>query len=354
MTGEEQQGWRRTKLRRRALERRAKEEVCAECGGVLAVRCRNASGEPVLVCSTDSNHKGTKKEIWKHQGHGEFRKEGETVQTTTLVTMTEQQMMNRINNAKFPRDLTAEQKKVLANVANEYGLDPLMGEIMPYQGRPFVCISGRRRKAQESGELDGMDDTRPANREEREAWGIADGDYFFRAAIYKKDCRMPFVGWGKVTQKEINKMRTSAQENKKDPEAIPVVKDPAAMAAKRAEAQALMKGWHIPLPSYEDIVDGEFAAIDDNSDEQTTLPPSSASRGHMEGIKPKNLGELFSLCSQHFRMNQASVLQELGVSSKLDIGDVTEAWLQIIDIRRPSATNSKTDESVVDDEDHFE
>jgi hypothetical protein len=161
--------------------------------------------------------------------------------STALTTMSETKMMERINNARFPQELSIPEKKLLAQVAITYGFDPLMGEISIYQGRPYVSIDGRYRKAQETGNLIGVK-TRPATKEEREAWEIPDGDYFFHAEVYVKgggfNC---FEGWGRVRKAE----RNDAGKFK------PVDVNPQRMAEKRAEAQALRKAFHIPLPSLE-------------------------------------------------------------------------------------------------------
>ena len=123
-----------------------------------------------------------------------------------------------------------------------------MGEVTIYQGRPWVSIDGRYRKAQETGDLDGVE-TRPANKQEREDWGIPEGDYFFRAEVYRKGASHPFVGWGRVRGSE------TKPGSKNDPDSTfkPIQSNPQRMAEKRAEAMGLRKGFHIPLPSIEDI-----------------------------------------------------------------------------------------------------
>ena len=325
--------WHRDRLHRQELERRAKREVCAECSGPLVIRY--PKGEPVLTCGSDASHEGLKREVWEHKGHGEFRKEAETMESTALTQMPRAEMEQRVGSTRWPKDLTLQEKRMMATVALEYGLDPLMGELSIYQGKPYVCINGRRRKAQEGDDMDGMEDTRPATKEERDAWGIPDGDYFFRAAIYKKGCRMPFVGWGRVKQEEIAKMQEAAIRNKRDPDAIPVVKDPQAMAAKRAEGQALMKGWHIPLPSWEDVVDAEYS-VTDNGTEKSPNGNKGKVGGESTALPdgpPRNIGEFFEWCHTHFHMQSADVLKELGVSSKMNIGDVGSAWQAIIAVR---------------------
>jgi len=161
---------------------------------------------------------------------------------TELQAMTETQMMERVNLARFPQDLTIQDKRLLAQVAISYGFDPLMGEVSIYQGRPYVSIDGRYRKAQETGNLDGVL-TKPATKQEKEDWQIPDSDFFCRAEVYCKEASHPFVGWGRVRLAE-----TQGGKGFK-----PVETNPQRMAEKRAESQALRKAFHIPLPSVEDI-----------------------------------------------------------------------------------------------------
>ena len=91
--------------------------------------------------------------------------------TTDLVKMSDTEMMNRVNSARFPQELTPTDKKLLVLAAKTYGFDPIMGEISIFQGKPYVTIDGRRRKSQETGNYCGLK-TRPATPPEREAWQI--------------------------------------------------------------------------------------------------------------------------------------------------------------------------------------
>ena len=184
------------------------------------------------------------------------------MESKELMTTAPKDMIARINMARFPQDLTPKEKDLLAVAAISYGLDPLMGELTIYQGGLLVAIDGRRRKAQETGELDGTV-TRPAAKDEREAYPVEAGDHLWRAEVYKKGCSQPFVGWGKVTVREIEavkeavqrksdeKLRRNPNATPSDPFALPLVKDPQGMAEKRAENDGLRKGFHLDLPDAE-------------------------------------------------------------------------------------------------------
>jgi len=193
------------------------------------------------------------------------------METGALVKLNRAQMLDRVNQAKFPKDLTIEDRQLIAIVSIEYGLDPLFGELMVYQGRPYITIDARRRKAQETGNLDGIS-ARPATKEEREARRVPAEDYLFVAEVWVKGASHPFEGWGRVKESET-----------KGDSHLPVVKDPAAQCEKRAEAQGLRRAFHIPLPSFEEIIEGEFTVLPDEKvatkaktspTKQPTSPPA--------------------------------------------------------------------------------
>lgn len=217
---------------------------CAVCQNILTVAWYQ--GQYVLRCGKNINHKGITRHDLKEE---ELRRKVLSMESTELTKMNETQMTDRIKMAKFPQDMSPKDMKLLAKVAITYGFDPLMGEIMVYQGNPYISIAGRYRKALETGELDGIS-TRPATKAEKEAREIPDGDYLYHADIWKKGCLHSFEGWGRVRKAEIDKAKAS-----KGREFLPIANDPQGMAEKRAEAKGLKKGFYIPvpLPNIEDI-----------------------------------------------------------------------------------------------------
>ena len=156
--------------------------------------------------------------------------------TTALMKMNEDTMLARIAQAKFPADLTPADRKLMPEVSISYGLDPLMQELMIYQGHPYPTINARYRKAQETGKFDGIN-TRPATAEERKARHCQEFDVLYCAEVWVKGSSHPFVGWGRVRAAE-----------RKGSEHLPIVKDPDRQAEKRAEAMGLRKGFSMPVP----------------------------------------------------------------------------------------------------------
>ena len=190
------------------------------------------------------------------------------MESKALMTMDKRTMMERIESARFPQALTEPEKKLLAMVAISYGFDPLMGEITIYQGKPYVSIDGRYRKAQETGLLNGVH-TRPATKQEREEWQIPDGDFFILATVEVKGGGK-FEGWGRVRKAEM----VGGKGYK------PVETNPQNQASVRAEHRALRKAFHIPLPSFEERGTGQ---------DDTDIPLVNPETGEIipEGEKPK-------------------------------------------------------------------
>ena len=241
---------------------------CAVCGNYLLIAWSAHRNSYMLRCGREKEHEGVvplgrDPEIQEIKAR--LRGGPEIMETTALKKLDPEQMLARVDQARFPKDLTLVDRQLIAKVSIEYGLDPIFSELMIYQGRPYVTIDARRRKAQETGNLDGIS-ARPATKAERQARQVADGDYLFVAEVWVKGAHHPFEGWGTVRDAET-----------KGSEHLPIVKDPAAMAEKRAEAQALRRAFHLPLPSFEEIVEGEFEELPQNKQapQSKTNPPKA-------------------------------------------------------------------------------
>ena len=208
----------------------------------------------------------------------ERKQGGKPMKSTEIQKMTEGAMVERINAAKFPQELKPEEKRLLAMAAITYGFDPVMGELIIYQGRPFVSIDGRYRKARETGNLDGVT-TRPATKQEREDWSIPEGDYFFRSDVKVKGMSLPLTGWGRV--------RAAESQGKGFK---PIDTNPQRMAEKRAEAQALRKAFSIPLPSTEEI--GGEAEEEAPKLLVTVEPPACPSTSSGQALADPETGEV--------------------------------------------------------------
>ena len=114
-------------------------------------------------------------------------------------------MVDRGTLAKWPQDLTKEDKLALAQVALAYHLDFLQDELIPYHGKPYVTIKGRRRLDEISGHKFTAITWRPLTDAEKEWYGaahaIGEGDLDGFAVGTLEDGSV-FEGFGKVTKAE--------------------------------------------------------------------------------------------------------------------------------------------------------
>ena len=120
--------------------------------------------------------------------------------------------------------LNPEQQAVfLTTLGNHLGVRAELGEIMLYQGKPYITIDGRIRIAHNSGLLNGIDPG-PASSMERTRYIVKEGEHLWKCLVFKKGALRPFVGWGHVRLNDRNPVsKTHPQE----------------MAKKRAKYDAL-------------------------------------------------------------------------------------------------------------------
>ena len=243
---------------------------CGQCGVAFTLAWDPAIPGFFLRCKDKSHNTILLAEPWdagRRESEGVFRR---NKLGTDLMQMTQEQMVDRVRKSRLSTQaITPALEQLIAEMAREYGLDPMMGEFMVYQGAPFITVAGRLRKAQETGELDGIEST-AASRDEREGRGCKEGDILIKVGVFRKGCSHSFVGWGKVTGEE---------RSKADP-FLPIVKYPYDMAEKRGVARGLKKAFSIPLPSYEDIGSGE-------GDDITVTEPNQAESKRTRSTKAK-------------------------------------------------------------------
>lgn len=144
--------------------------------------------------------------------------------------------------------------RLLAEGARRHGLDPLKGEIMLLQGRPYVTIDGRLKKARRAGLLDFIvevvppleftesveQNTPPRDDEEEERF------YWAAVAVKLKGWREPVVYCAYITESERQKAKdneiASAKRQRKEHSGkffSPLIVTPQKMAAKRARMKAI-------------------------------------------------------------------------------------------------------------------
>jgi hypothetical protein len=217
------------------LQKLSRTHLCGVCHSNVTVAW--IDNRYVLRCANDLSH-GTIAN--KPRIPDYLSKEIEKSMSTQIAKFDRVQMEARVNHAKFPQELKPQEKVVLVRAALDYRLDPLMGELTIFQGKPFVSIDGRLRKAHESGQFEGIE-SRPATEDERKARGTPEGNKLWRSEVFKVGCSHGFVGWGEVKAGEM-----------KGNEHLPTVAWPDRMAEKRSQVMALRLAFYLPLPSIEE------------------------------------------------------------------------------------------------------
>jgi hypothetical protein len=203
----------------------------------------------------------------------------------------------------FPQKMNDQQAQLMAYVASAYGLDPFMGEIMPFQGKPYITIAGRRRKDEEAGHFASLRH-RPLTTEEKEwyleADAMKDGDLCGMTVLKDERGNVIEAFW-KVTREE-----REAKTERGSFKSPVVVNNPIEMGQKRGERRAreilwgpiaLPKGLDPAIRPLEegDFVEGEARWVDESQEVSAPPKPSPTQpKAPARPTKPK-LGN----CEEH-------------------------------------------------------
>jgi hypothetical protein len=137
---------------------------------------------------------------------------------------TEQRFVEAFSKGQLDKLGTNEQSMFLMAFGAKIGLRAELGELMLYQGKPYITIAGKERNAHRSGLLAGVQ-PRPATALERKQFGATDDEVLWVCDVYRHGAPRSFRGWGVVN--------TKTDRN-------PVAKtSPRQMAKKRAKYDAL-------------------------------------------------------------------------------------------------------------------
>ena len=251
-----------------------------------------------------------------------------------LVPITQEQALQRVDlaGAKWPQDLSPVHKTLLAELAVQYGLDPAFGELIIYQGKPYVGLDARFRKAHETGLLAGYE-TRPMTTEEKTLYRLDEKDVVFFASIYRKDWVVPAVEWGRVTEQEMKGANNQG----------PLARFPVEMAEKRALHRALRRAFALNLPGSDEAgaEDGSVVieagvrdvpqGVDKDTGELLSQARDGAAPPAQEEGPPRlaNVGDLLNAALSRYRWAAPQVLTVLGLMSLDDITDLDDAWRRL-------------------------
>lgn len=165
--------------------------------------------------------------------------------------------------AQWVKDASPVQLEAFARACIGLGLNPLVGEAYLIHGGLYIGIQGRRKRAIQTGEFAGEGMPRLLTAEEREIFGVRDGDVARIVEVWRNSARLPGVGVGIVRRVEIE----GAEKAGKDRQGNffhPIARDPEGMAAKRAASRAYRVAFaDIDLPTADTDGDGPRARVID-------------------------------------------------------------------------------------------
>ena len=239
----------------------------------------------------------------------------------------------------------SEIQKALALV--EQGFDPFL-HLVVYQGKVTTTIDALYWWADGKG-IPYRVISKPIKAEEKEPYGVGENEIGVIANLYVSDAIEPsFTGFGRASKDAKSPVQKGSFVEHQHPYR---------MAEKRAEAQVLRKfrALATSVPIMEEAIDGELvpenqappgeapepiekkrpvAAKPAMGPTQGAVEDTSKSEELPSPTNIRNLGQLFEAAQKHFKMSQADVIRELGVSKKESIADVGDAWNQILEMRK--------------------
>ncbi len=200
---------------------------------------------------------------------------GRPLESRALATIDQRQMTQRISHARWLKDLSADDRIALAELAVRYSLDPVMNELVIYEGKPYITVGGLIRTAHRQPAFAGLED-RPMTAEEKTAYGIK-APVAWIVKIYRRDWQVPVVGTG--VGDPANPLRNNPVERN----------NPQWMARSRAIRQAIKLAFphSLPFDSAEDRgvnIDVETGEIIDTTASVVEEPQAN---GHQAQPEPE-------------------------------------------------------------------
>lgn len=176
----------------------------------------------------------------------------EAMTEQSLAKADEKQLAVRIEQARWLKELTPQDRTSLAHLCVKYGLDPLLKEMTLYEGAPYITVNGLIRIAHRQKEFAGIED-RPMTQEEQQQYHYK-APFAWIVKVYRTDWKCAAIGTG--TGDPANPLRNNPIERMR----------PEWMARSRAIRQALKLAFPHSLP-FEEIAAAEERGIDPETGE---------------------------------------------------------------------------------------
>mgnify|MGYP001615035598 CR=1 FL=1 len=232
--------------------------------------------------------------------------QSQTPETTMLARVTQANSLGL-----FPDKADQAQLALIAKAALAYGLDPLLQELILYQGKPFITIDGRRRLDANAGHHPSIR-FRILTTEEKEfyveAGALNPGD-LAHVCVLTTEHGNTVEAFGRVLAKQ-------RDMNQKGANHLPTVQYTIEMSQKRAEARARRMAYgpsprpalldSVDILEEGDVVEGELAESQPPDPQQNApaRPPSRAAQPQPKptaGGMPPAPVKPGDICDEHNR-----------------------------------------------------
>lgn len=170
-----------------------------------------------------------------------------------------------IGAGKLEQLTPGQQSVFLAGLGAYLGIKPELGDLMIYEGRPYITIGGYRRIAHNTGLLNGIQ-TEPASERDRDRFPVTAKEHLWKTMVHKKGQVRPYTGWGYVREREL-----VTKQGRNGPYEPVTMQYPQEMAKKRSIYDAL----RLAFPPLEIIGEIHMKYIDEAEREAARIHPAT-------------------------------------------------------------------------------
>jgi len=251
-----------------------------------------------------------------------------------------QALMEKGDKAElWPQDMKPQEKKQLAYIASQYGLDPFFSDLTVLGGQPYVTASGLKRNAHES-------DDPPVSIQLERVQSEGNRHFEYVAKLWKQSTPedRPFVEYGEASPQDCNSMISRTD------------KDLKAMARTRAVNRVLRLAYNINITSAEELsgYDPDSQEIEDVTPEQQD--PDNAGNGKQAQTNDDLLNRIYELMDRKQASQQEinNWLKDqfqisLGHLSQPKYAKVANKLIEILEGREDAQKQEETEEVTEED-----
>ncbi len=310
-------------------QKMAKTHECSTCGYKSSLVVRFYQGQFDLYCPICKNgeHFAKKKSItqmWREDPGSvpltianklEKKYGGSPMTSTEIMTADERTLLQRMEGCRWSKDMQPAERRMFAGLAIRYGLDPLMGHLVWYEGKPLVALDGHINIANRNPKFKGVD-ARPMTAEEKTAYGLENEPYAWICYAFKEGMQAPSIGTGTANPNKPYRSKLDPRTGEWIGGNIVERERPWSMARARSINQALRVYFPLDIPGVgyaEDagitvdgkgnIIDGSFRVVPEDAPQapqaEVTEAATSANSAADPGKPASDDEPLFAPVDEH-------------------------------------------------------